>query len=127
MMSLGVSSFGHMSGVHVQNSPQWDVYLDMLAQDKLPLTRAFATTTEQRLVREVILQLKLGKIRPSYFDDKFGADIIEHFAGPLTTLKEQGMLEIEDDLVRLTHEGLLRIDSLLPEFYSPEFQHARYT
>jgi len=127
MMSLGVSSFGHMSGVHVQNSPQWDVYLDMLAQDELPLTRAFATTPEQRLVREVILQLKLGKIRPSYFDDKFGADIVEQFAGPLTTLKEQGMLEIEDDLIRLTREGLLRVDSLLPEFYSPEFQHARYT
>ncbi len=127
MMSLGVSSFGHMSGVHVQNSPQWDVYLDMLAQDELPLTRAFATTPEQRLVREVILQLKLGKIRPSYFDDKFGADIVKQFAGPLTTLKEQGMLEIEDDLIRLTREGLLRVDSLLPEFYSPEFQHARYT
>ncbi len=127
MMALGVSSFGHMSGVHVQNSPQWDVYLDMLAQDELPLTRAFATTPEQRLVREVILQLKLGKIRPSYFDDKFGADIVEQFAGPLTTLKEQGMLEIEDDLIRLTREGLLRVDSLLPEFYSPEFQHARYT
>ncbi len=127
MMSLGVSSFGHMSGVHVQNSPQWDVYLDMLARDELPLTRAFATTPEQRLVREVILQLKLGKIRPSYFDDKFGADIVEQFAGPLTTLQEQGMLEIEDDLVRLTREVLLRVDSLLPEFYSPEFQHARYT
>lgn len=127
MMSLGVSSFGHMSGVHVQNSPQWDVYLDMLAQDELPLTRAFATTPEQRLVREVILQLKLGEIRPSYFDDKFGADIVEQFAGPLTTLAQQGMLEIEDDVVRLTREGLLRVDSLLPEFYSPEFQHARYT
>ena len=127
MMALGVSSFGHMSGVHVQNSPQWGAYLDMLAQDELPLTRAFATTPEQRLVREVILQLKLGKIRPSYFDDKFGADIVEQFAGPLTTLKEQGMLEIEDDLIRLTREGLLRVDSLLPEFYSPEFQHARYT
>jgi hypothetical protein len=37
------------------------------------------------------------------------------------------MLEISDDLVRLTPQGLLRVDSLLPEFYSPEFQHARYT
>ncbi|MGD8817274.1 MAG: coproporphyrinogen III oxidase, partial [Acidobacteriota bacterium] len=88
---------------------------------------AFATTPEQRLTREVILQLKLGEIRPSYFNEKFGADILQQFADPLHKLKQQGMLEIEDDLVRLTPQGLLRVDSLLPEFYSPEFQHARYT
>jgi len=127
MMSLGVSSFGHMGGVHVQNTPQWDEYFALLADEQLPATRAFATTPEQRLTREVILQLKLGKIRPSYFNNKFGADIVEQFAEPLTKLKDQGMLEIEDDLVRLTPEGLLRVDSLLPEFYAPEFQHARYT
>jgi oxygen-independent coproporphyrinogen-3 oxidase len=127
MISLGVSSFGHMSGVHVQNTPQWDEYLSLIDGGELPVTRAFATTPEQRLTREVILQLKLGKIRPSYFNDKFGADILEQFAEPLNTLKQQGMLEIEDDLVRLTPQGLLRVDSLLPEFYAPEFQHARYT
>jgi oxygen-independent coproporphyrinogen-3 oxidase len=127
MVSVGVSSFGHMSGVHVQNTPQWDEYFDLLAEGKLPATRAFATTPEQRLTREVILQLKLGRIRPSYFHDKFGADILEQFAAPLRTLQKQGMLEISDDLVRLTPQGLLRVDSLLPEFYSPEFQHARYT
>ncbi|MGD8330796.1 MAG: coproporphyrinogen-III oxidase family protein, partial [Acidobacteriota bacterium] len=127
MVSLGVSSFGHMSGVHVQNTPQWDEYFALIDAGELPATRAFATTPEQRLTREVILQLKLGEIRPSYFNEKFGADILQQFADPLHKLKQQGMLEIEDDLVRLTPQGLLRVDSLLPEFYSPEFQHARYT
>jgi len=127
MISLGVSSFGHMSGVHVQNAPQWNDYFDALERRELPLFRAFATTPEQRLTREVILQLKLGRIRPSYFDNKFGADIVEQFGAPLTKLQEQGMLEIEDDLVRLTPKGLLRVDSLLPEFYAPDYQHARYT
>jgi len=127
MVSLGVSSFGHMSGVHVQNTPQWDEYFGSIDTGELPVTRAFATTPEQRLTREVILQLKLGKIRPSYFNDKFGADILRQFAAPLSKLKERGMLEVEDDLVRLTPQGLFRVDSLLPEFYSPEFQHARYT
>jgi oxygen-independent coproporphyrinogen-3 oxidase len=127
MVSLGVSSFGHMSGVHVQNTPQWDEYLAMIAAGELAATRAFATTAEQRLTREVVLQLKLGKIRPSYFNAKFGVDILKQFAAPLRTLEERRLLEIDDDLVRLTREGLLRVDSLLPEFYSPEFQHARYT
>ncbi len=127
MVSLGVSSFGHMSGVHVQNTPQWGEYFEAIRKAELPVFRAFATTPEQRLTREVILQLKLGRIRPSYFGEKFGADILAQFERPLTRLRERGMLEIEEDLVSLTPEGLLRVDSLLPEFYSPEFQHARYT
>jgi len=127
MMSLGVSSFGHMSGVHVQNDPQWDGYLGAIERGELPVTRAFATNAGQRLTRELILQLKLGEIRPSYFGEKFGADILQQFAVPLATLQEQGMLEVTDDIVRLTPDGLLRVDSLLPEFYAPEYQHARYT
>ena len=127
MMSIGVSSFGHMSGVHVQNSPDWDEYFRMVGEGKLPVTRAFATTIQQRLTREVILQLKLGRIRRSYFSDKFGVDILEQFAGPLNTLDNDGFLDICGDLVKLTPEGLLRVDSLLPAFYDPEFQQARYT
>ena len=127
MMSIGVSSFGHMSGVHVQNTPNWDEYFGMIGNGDIPVTRAFATTPEQRLTREVILQLKLGRIRPSYFNDKFGADIVQQFADPLNTLRQEGLLEIDDDLVRLTPAGLLRVDSLLPAFYAPEFQRARYT
>jgi len=127
MVSLGVSSFGHMSGVHVQNTPQWDEYFALVADGKLPATRAFATTPEQRLTREFILQLKLGRIRAGYFAEKFGTDVLQQFAEPLHRLEERGMLEIDRDLVRLTPQGLLRVDSLLPEFYSKQFQHARYT
>ena len=116
-----------MSGVHVQNSPDWDEYFRMVGEGKLPVTRAFATTIQQRLTREVILQLKLGRIRRSYFSEKFGIDILEQFADPLNTLHNDGFLDICGDLVKLTPEGLLRVDSLLPAFYDPEFQQARYT
>ena len=107
--------------------PDVVVYLEAIERGDLPVTRAFATTSEQRLTRELILQLKLGEIRPSYFGEKFGADILQQFATQLTTLEEQGMLVVADDTVRLTPDGLLRVDSLLPEFYAREYQHARYT
>ena len=74
MVALGVSSFGHMSGVHVQNTPHWNEYFEAIGKRELPLSRAFATTSDERLTREMILQLKLGEIHPSYFNDKFGVD-----------------------------------------------------
>ncbi len=37
------------------------------------------------------------------------------------------LLEINGDEIRLTREGLLRADSLLPAFFEPEHQGVRYT
>jgi oxygen-independent coproporphyrinogen-3 oxidase len=127
MMALGVSSFGHISGVHFQNTSQWDEYFEALGAGRLAANRAFATDADQQLTREMILQLKLGEIHAEYFRAKFGVDIRERFAGAFATLGEQGMLELVDGTVKLTRDGLLRVDSLLPEFYAPEYQHARYT
>ena len=37
------------------------------------------------------------------------------------------MLEVEEEGVRLTRQGLLKVDSLLPTFYDRAFHGARYT
>ena len=37
------------------------------------------------------------------------------------------MLTFDQDAVTLTQKGLLRVDGLLPEFYAPKYQNARYT
>ena len=37
------------------------------------------------------------------------------------------MLTVENGGVRLTPEGLVRVDSLLPELYEDQFRGARYT
>jgi oxygen-independent coproporphyrinogen-3 oxidase len=71
----------------------------------------------------MILQMKLGRISRGYFRRKFGADITERFAGPFRMLESEGLLKIEGDVVQLTREGLLSVDSLLPEFYQAEYRH----
>jgi len=127
LLALGVSSFGHMRGVHYQNLAGWTPYLEAVESDRLPLDRAFPTREDERLTREMILQLKLGRIRAAYFREKFGAELLERFGEPLRALERERMLEIDDDEIRLTREGLLRVDQLLPRFYAPEYQNARYT
>ena len=48
-------------------------------------------------------------------------------AGGEERLRERQMLEYDEGAVRLTPEGLLRVDQLLPEFYARKYQNARYT
>ena len=54
-------------------------------------------------------------------------EILQHFAPTLERLQGRGMLEVESDGVRLTRDGLFRVDSLLPEFYADRYQNSRYT
>jgi len=68
MLATGIASFGHVSGVHYQNLPEWESYTGtLLDEDRLPLGRALRPTEHQLLVREMILQLKQGWLDREYF------------------------------------------------------------
>ncbi len=128
MAGLGVASFGHINGVHVQNLDTWETYSAAVAGGDLPLSRAYRPTDDERLIRELVLQLKLGSIRPAYFRDKYQVDILSRFRSPIDSLLSGGFLATaSDDVVSLTREGLLRVDMLLPRFFRPEHLGIRYT
>jgi oxygen-independent coproporphyrinogen III oxidase len=128
MAGLGVASFGYMNGVHVQNLDASAPYCDAVRQERIPLARAYRPTDEERLIRELVLQLKRGTIRPSYFDAKYGVNILERFAGPFDALAAEGYLKPKAvDAVSLTRDGLLRVDWLLKRFFKPEHAGIRYT
>jgi oxygen-independent coproporphyrinogen-3 oxidase len=127
MVGLGVASFGHVSGVHMQNLDAFEAYCDAIEAGRLPLARGLRPDAEERLIREFILQLKLGSIRPSYFQKKYGVDVVKHFRPGLDALCDDELARLEPDRVALTREGLLRVDSLLPRFFKPEHQTVRYT
>jgi oxygen-independent coproporphyrinogen-3 oxidase len=128
LVGLGVASFGHVNGVHMQNLDQWDPYSAALREGRLPLNRAYRPTHEERMIRELVLQLKRGWIRPPYFAEKYGVDVLSRFREPLAALSGEGYLaEASPEAVRFTREGLLRADVLLRRFFLPQHAAIRYT
>jgi oxygen-independent coproporphyrinogen-3 oxidase len=128
MAALGVASFGHMNGVHMQNYDTWEQYSEAIDRGELPLARAYRPTPEERMRRELVLQLKLGRLSPGYFTDKYGADVVGQFEEQFTALKREGYVaQADEEMVRLTREGLLRVDALLPRFFLPQHSGIRYT
>jgi coproporphyrinogen III oxidase-like Fe-S oxidoreductase len=128
MFGTGVASFGHVNGVHMQNYDTWETYSDAVGRGEIPLNRAYRPTDDERMIRELVLQLKLGSVRPQYFRDKYGVDILERFDDELASLKREGYLaEASERTVALTRNGLLRVDVLLPRFFHPEHVGIRYT
>jgi oxygen-independent coproporphyrinogen-3 oxidase len=128
LAGLGVASFGHVNGVHMQNLDRWETYSEAVRRGELPLHRAYRPTAEERLIREFILQLKRGGIQPAYFREKYGADVLERFREPLASLEADGYLDRrEPGGVILSREGLLRVDWLIRRFFLPEHAEIRYT
>jgi oxygen-independent coproporphyrinogen-3 oxidase len=127
MFGTGVASFGHVSGVHVQNVDTWEDYVRLLDRDELPLHRALPVPPRELLTREMVLQLKTGHLDASYFEDKFGVNFLEEFGAGFRQLEGGGFLTVEDGAVRLTREGYLQVDRLLPTFFDPGYRGARYT
>jgi len=127
MIGTGVASISHVDGVHYQNLDTDVAYLDAIDQGRLPLGRALPLSQDERLIRELILQLKLGHVAPAYFSKKFGVDIRERFQAVLADLERDGFLERGESEIVLTRAGLLRVDGLLPVFFQEKHRGARYT
>lgn len=127
MIGTGVASFGYVQGMHMQNLDTFDTYVESCEAGRIPVYRGYAATPHQQLVREMILQMKLGKLDAAPFSEKFGVDILKEFADGFAGLEQEGLLIRENGGIRLTDDGLLQVDGCLPRFYEPEHRSVRYT
>jgi oxygen-independent coproporphyrinogen-3 oxidase len=126
MIGIGVSSFSHFGGVNFQNAHNFEEYVRILNEDRLPLLRAVSLTPKQRLIREMVLQLKTGAIDTGYFQKKYGVDVWNEFRPVYERLEEKSLLERQNSHVSLTRRGLLEVDHFLIDFFEPELRTVRY-
>ncbi len=126
LIGLGVASFSHIGGTHYQNQHNWDPYIERLSAGQLPIYRALTPTSEERMIRELLLQFKLGHVNAGYFREKFGVELTDRFVEALGRLQEWGYLSIEGDELRFNRDGLLQADRLIHEFFLPQHRDKRY-
>lgn len=127
LLPLGVASFGHLGGIHLQNHADIGPYMLLVNNGQLPIYRAYETNHQERFIREFILTLKLGRVSAAYFVKKYGLDPRAEFALQLANLAEGGFGGVEGDEILLNRQGLMQVDRLLHEFFLPQHRHSRYT
>ena len=126
MIGIGVSSFSHFGGVNFQNAHNFEEYVRILNEDRLPLLRAVSLTAKQRLIREMVLQLKTGWLDTVYFLRKFGVDVWQEFRPAYEELENRDLLQRDNGMISLTRRGLLEVDHFLLDFFEPELRTVRY-
>ncbi|MFQ5652990.1 MAG: coproporphyrinogen-III oxidase family protein, partial [bacterium] len=127
LLGLGASAFSYLGGIHFQNLTSLSSYLQCVTEARAPVERIYCLSGEEQLIREFILQLKLGRIERAYFLQKFSIDVFDRFAPELARVEAAGLLVRNEHGLELTPAGFLRVDEILPVFYLPEHQGVRYS
>jgi oxygen-independent coproporphyrinogen-3 oxidase len=117
LLGIGASAFSYIRGCHFQNLGSLEAYLKAMAVEGLPIDRSYVLDDHERMIREFVLQLKLGGVDLEAFRRKFCRDVSSFFAEPLARMAKNGWLEIGEDRIDLTRRGLLRVDRLIHEFF----------
>ena len=97
-----------------------------MTDNEFPIYRAYPINDDETIIREFILQLKLGKVDLSYFKNKFDVDLSSKFSFTLNQLRDRNFLTFDETTIEMTRDGLLQVDWLLHEFFLNEHQNARY-
>lgn len=126
LLGLGTSSFSHLQGTHFQNLAQLDGYLTAVERQERPLWRGYRMNAQEALIRQFVLQLKLGEVELEPLRARFGVDPLERFAQPLALLQERHMARIQEGRILLSAAALSRVDRWLPIFFLPEHQEVAY-
>lgn len=127
LLPIGVASFGMLGGIHLQNQADVGPYMEQIDRGESAIFRAYPTNEEERFIREFILKMKLGHNPVSYYQEKFGINVLERFKKELNYLASEGFAKVEGGEIVLSRDGLLQVDRLLHDFFLTDHRDARYT
>jgi len=111
MVGVGVSSIGEVAGAFVQNSTKLAHWERSIDAGELPTVRGYALTADDHIRRALILDLMCHfSIDRRALERTFDIDFATYFAADLARLAplvDDGLVEIDDDEVRVTPLGHL--------------------
>ncbi len=120
LAAFGVSAIGALGGGYAQNLKEIPRYSAALEGDGLATCRGLVLTGEDRLRREVIMNVmshfRLDKTR---IEERHDVDFDHHFArelDDLQPLEADGLVELQPDEIRVTPRGRLLVRNVAMVF-----------
>ncbi len=120
-IGLGQTAFSSLRDRFVLNTQYFDEYYSLIEKGKLPLNRGYVRNKEQQVRWAIILPLKNSELKKDYFEKVTGLSFDNIFRKKVEKLKQFGLIEENDRIVRLTEIGAFVADEVVEQFNSNEF------
>lgn len=131
--AFGLSSISQANGAYWQNEKELPAYYKALDEQRLPFSRGYLLTDEDRIRRETIMRLMCDMgLDYGAMSNRLGIDFEEHFADALESLddlEQDGLLERRPGHLDVTDLGRLLIRNIAMRFdaYLPAAREGRYS
>ena len=120
LVSVGMSAIGHVCDNYSQNVRKLDEYYELLDAGKLPLERGIELEPDDLLRRDVITRLMCNFVLDiKALESKWHFDFYSHFIRELEdlqTMQADGLLLLEDDILRVLPAGRLLVRNICMVF-----------
>jgi oxygen-independent coproporphyrinogen-3 oxidase len=120
LVSMGMSAIGHVCDNYSQNVRDMERYYELLDAGKLPLDRGIELEPDDLLRRDVITRLICDfMLDIKALEMKWHFTFHSHFAEELQDLEKMqadGLLEMEDDMLRVLPAGRLLVRNICMVF-----------
>ena len=120
MLGIGLSSHSNINGFLYQNESNMDRYIKSLNLGFLPIKRAHKMSGEEKIAQKMILGIKNSSIDRKAFYEQFGVDPCKKYANIIDDLLRNNLINITDNELSLTFEGLIFADDIARLFYLPQ-------
>jgi oxygen-independent coproporphyrinogen-3 oxidase len=109
LLGIGVSAIGSFQEFYYQNAWDLDDYYRLIDENRLPVIKGVHLSLDDSIRKATIMQIMCeGKIDKIQIQNYFGIVFDDYFAwelGPLDQLVDDGLIEIDAQVIRITQAG----------------------
>ena len=120
LISLGASAIGHVAHSFYQNEKNTNRYSEAVLEGRLPIIRGLSRDADDILRDDVIQDLMCqGQVLYDVIEGQYDIDFAAYFADELEALKpleDDGLVQLDDRVVRVTPTGQLLLRAVAMVF-----------
>ncbi|MEO0553065.1 MAG: coproporphyrinogen-III oxidase family protein [Bacteroidota bacterium] len=106
-IAYGASSFGKFGNVVYQNSNIVKLYKEKVANGEVPISRSYALSAKDEMIREILLCTKLFSYTSDEFEVKYGFNYIDLIKDAVVKLEREDYIAIGERGIELTQKGIV--------------------
>ncbi len=120
MLGIGASSHSCYDNFLFQNELNTQKYIERVNRGESPIDRAYFYDRRQKMIQRMVFGIKGMVFERKRFEREFGVDPIGVFEKELKELEQKQFIEIYDDVIKTTYEGMIYADDIVRIFYLPD-------
>lgn len=124
MLGIGASAHSCFDDFLYQNESDTRKYMSIVSKGELPINRAYYYSKREKMIQRMVFGIKGMVFERKRFEREFGVDPMIVFGEQLRQLEQGGFINIKENVIEMTFDGMIYADDIVRTFYLPHQKEA---